>query len=70
MILYTTMPQEIVFPTDETAYGKQIVIDYNGCSMLVQQSERNSYQIVRNMSTNPYHYLQEEYSPGQSINYQ
>ena len=28
MILYTTMPQELIFQTPESDYGKQTVIEY------------------------------------------
>ena len=30
MILYTTMPQELIFQTDESDFGKQTVIQYQG----------------------------------------
>ncbi|WP_404450117.1 YlzJ-like family protein [Sutcliffiella horikoshii] len=69
MILYTTMPQELIFPVESGEYEKQRVIDYNGVSLVVQQTEMNAYQIVRNLSTDPAHYLSSEYSPGQTINF-
>ncbi|WP_078380845.1 YlzJ-like family protein [Sutcliffiella halmapala] len=68
MILYTTMPQEVIFPVDNSEYEKQRVVSYNGVSFVVMQTEMNSYQIVRNLSTDPAHFLNNEYSPGQTIN--
>ncbi len=70
MILYTTMPQELIFPVENGEFDKQRVIDFNGVSLMVQQTEMNGYQIVRNLSTDPAHYLNSEYSPGQTINFQ
>lgn len=67
MILYTTMPQEIIFPADNSEYEKQRVVAYNGISLVVQQTEMNSYQIVRNLSTDPAHFLNSDYAPGQTI---
>lgn len=51
MILYTTMPQELIFPVENSEYDKTRIIDYNGVSLVVQQTEMNTYQIVRNLST-------------------
>ncbi|MCG1020706.1 YlzJ-like family protein [Sutcliffiella horikoshii] len=69
MILYTTMPQELIFPVENGEFEKQRVIDFNGVSLMVQQTDMNAYQIVRNLSTDPAHYLSSEYSPGQTINF-
>ncbi|MGY3717406.1 YlzJ-like family protein [Sutcliffiella cohnii] len=68
MILYTMMPQETIFPTASDDYSKQRVVSYNGISFMVQQTENNSFQIVRNLSTDPAHYLDDQYSPGTVIN--
>jgi hypothetical protein len=43
-------------------YEKQRVVDFNGVSLIVQQTDMNAYQIVRNLSTDPAHYLNSEYS--------
>ncbi|QFT88926.1 hypothetical protein FIU87_09730 [Bacillus sp. THAF10] len=69
MILYTTMPQELIFPVENSEYDKTRIIDYNGVSLVVQQTEMNTYQIVRNLSTDPSHYLNSNYAPGQTINF-
>ncbi len=64
MILYTTMPQELVFPTDESDFGKQTVIQYQGIPLLVEMDENHDYRVVQIMSTDPSHYLNEECCPG------
>ncbi|CAG9619654.1 YlzJ-like family protein [Sutcliffiella rhizosphaerae] len=69
MILYTTMPQELIFPPEDGVYDNVKIIDYNGVSLIVQRTEMNTYQIVRNLSTDPSHYLNQEFSPGQTINF-
>ncbi len=69
MIHYTTLPLEMIFPVENGEYEKQRVVDFNGVSLMVQQTDMNAYQIVRNLSTDPAHYLSSEYSPGQTINF-
>ena len=64
MILYTTMPQELVFQTDESDFGKQTVIQYQGIPLLVERDENHDYRVVQIMSTDPFHYLNNECSPG------
>ncbi|MFC3882515.1 YlzJ-like family protein [Bacillus songklensis] len=68
MILYTMMPQELVFPMDMSIYGKQKVIDINGLSMIVMENDQKQYEVVRLLSTNPQDYLNNRYYPGQIIN--
>jgi hypothetical protein len=68
MILYTMMPQELVFPTDMSVYGKQKIIEVNGMSMVVMENDQKQYEVVRLLSTNPQDYLNSQYCPGQIIN--
>ncbi|WP_044893714.1 YlzJ-like family protein [Bacillus alveayuensis] len=67
MILYTTMPQELIFQTASTEYAKQQLVYYDGIPLLVRETETKEYEIVRNLSTNPQHFLQAKYSPGMTI---
>nr|WP_272495680.1 YlzJ-like family protein [Bacillus pinisoli] len=60
------MPEEYIFPTDEKQYVNQKVIEMNGVSMMVEKSE-DQYRIIRLLSTDPEHYLSEEYCPGTMI---
>jgi hypothetical protein len=64
MILYTMMPQELIYPTAENEFGKQMMVQYNGIPLLVEQTEDNSYQVLRVMSSDPNHYLDERCCPG------
>lgn len=64
MILYTVMPEHLIFPVDEQAYTKQQIVYYDGIPFLVQETEMKEWEIVRNLSTNPAHFLEQKYAPG------
>jgi hypothetical protein len=67
MILYTMMPQELIYPTAENEFGKQLMVQYNGIPLLVEQTENNCYQVLRVMSSDPNHYLDDRCYPGAKI---
>jgi hypothetical protein len=67
MILYTTMPQELIFQTLEAEYSKQTVIQYEGIPVLVEIDENHDYRVLRVMSSDPCHYLDHRCSPGSII---
>lgn len=64
MILYTTMPQELVFQTISSEYEKKMVVEYDGIPLLVEKDEEQNYRVIQIMSTNPNHFLDDRYSPG------
>jgi len=64
MILYTVMPEHLLFPVDADAYEKQKMVYYDGIPFLAQVTETGEYEIVQNLSTNPYHFLNDKYAPG------
>jgi hypothetical protein len=64
MILYTIMPEHLIFPTDAAAYEKQKMVYYDGVPFLVQKTDTDEYEIVQNLSTNPFHFLEPKYAPG------
>ena len=64
MILYTTMPQELIFQTPVSEFGKQEIIQYEGIPLLVERDENQSYRVVQVMSTDPSHYLNNRCVPG------
>lgn len=66
MILYTTMPTEMIFP-NEADYTKQTVIEMNGISMVVEKTENQEYRVIRLLSTDPNQYLNGSFTPGQTI---
>jgi hypothetical protein len=67
MILYTMMPEELVFPTNESEFGNQRYVELNGVSMLVNELSPQCCEIVRIVSTDPQHYLDAQYYPGQRV---
>ena len=67
MILYTMMPQELIYPHTDMEDNQLKYVDLDGVSLAVSQSQNGEYTIERIMSTNPQHYLDGRYSPGQKI---
>ncbi|THE14527.1 ribonuclease [Bacillus timonensis] len=67
MILYTMMPQELIYPHTDMEDNQLKYVDLDGVSLAVSQSQNGEYTIERVMSTNPQHYLDGRYSPGQKI---
>lgn len=67
MILYTMMPNELVYPVSEQEFGTQMLIQYNGIPLLVERTTDNLFHVIRVMSSNPNHYLEDGCSPGTKI---
>ncbi|WP_459499920.1 YlzJ-like family protein [Bacillus sp. C1] len=67
MILYTIMPEQLVYEVDYSQYERQKVVNVNGVEMVVLEESNQHYSVVRVLSTNPSHYLQ--YEPGQKITF-
>jgi hypothetical protein len=67
VILYTMMPQELIFPTDELEFSKQMMIEYDGIPLLVEDNMDQTYQVIRILSSDPKHYLDSRYTPGSKI---
>lgn len=66
MILYTMMPQEMIFPEENTATN-QILIDINEGHLVLEQVSNQEFRVVRLISTDPNAYLNENYTPGKMI---
>jgi hypothetical protein len=66
MILHTTVPYELMFPLPTNEYYKQKLVTIQGIPMIVEK-EQERYRIVRILSSNPFHYMMEQYTPGQYI---
>ncbi|RDI47397.1 YlzJ-like family protein [Falsibacillus pallidus] len=69
MILYTSMPQELIFPPGENTFDSTKMITWNGIPLMVQKCDQG-YRVMRIMSSDPSHYLTPECEPGQYINNQ
>jgi hypothetical protein len=68
MILYTMMPQDLVFPPEEQNQSAgQMMVNYKGVPVLAEQVDAMNYQIIRVMSTDPSHYLNTDCTPGTKI---
>jgi hypothetical protein len=67
MILYTSMPHELVFQTPIEDYGKQSIVNFNGVPLLIEQVNGSECRVMRVMSSNPSHYLDQGYQPGTMI---
>jgi hypothetical protein len=67
MILYTSMPQEMIYPPSNEAFTNQSIISYRGVPVVVDKSEEGQYKIIRLLSTDPNDYLNGDYSPGTMI---
>ncbi len=69
MILYTMMPEELVFPTQEQDFAKHQLVSYQGVPLLVERTEDHSYRVIRVMSTDPKHFLNDSFCPGSKISF-
>lgn len=67
MILYTMMPDELIFPYEQAAFAKQQTIVYNGVPLIVEQVDMQTLQVIRLLSSDPQHFLDVRYAPGAKI---
>ena len=67
MILYTSMPHELVFPTEAAEYNKQMMVTQNGIPLLVEMEGGKECTEIRVMSSDPTHFMDEKYTPGTKI---
>ncbi|TYR82775.1 hypothetical protein FZC66_04045 [Priestia megaterium] len=69
MILYTMMPQELIYPDENTEkqFAKQKMIECEGIPVIVEENAQGQKQIIRILSTDPQHYLHDKYYPGQIL---
>ncbi|MEH7419417.1 YlzJ-like family protein [Neobacillus drentensis] len=67
MILYTMMPNELIFPIEQMEESKQKLITYQGVSMVVEQTDSDYFEVIRILSSDPQHYLNQQIRPGSKI---
>ncbi|WLR59777.1 YlzJ-like family protein [Guptibacillus hwajinpoensis] len=67
MILYTILPNEAVFPPDQSVYEQQKIIEWNGVQLLVERTSLTECRIVQVLSTDPMDYLNDATQPGQML---
>lgn len=67
MILYTMMPQELIFGTEAIDEKKRLEVEIDGVPLLVEMTADYDYEVIRVMSSNPNHFLDARFSPGCKI---
>jgi hypothetical protein len=67
MMLYTTMPQEHIFPYEPDTKINQQMVTFQGVPLLVEYSDQQSVQVIRVLSSDPQHFLDEQICPGAKI---
>ncbi|MDN4523397.1 YlzJ-like family protein [Fictibacillus fluitans] len=69
MIWYTIMPLELMFPQEATAedQGQPVTVLYNNIPLLVEQVSPMEYKVVRVISTDPAHFMDDSCGPGQIL---
>jgi len=69
MILYTMMPQELIFPSALEEFSRQQMVTYCGIPLLVEQVDQQNIQVIRVLSSDPQHFLDERICPGSKISF-
>ncbi len=64
MILYTLTPPEMIYPNANSDVTQQKMYDLDGIPLLVESDAEGAYRVVRVMSSDPAHYLDEIFTPG------
>lgn len=68
MTWYTLMPSELMFPEDGTSQNpQQTTMLYNDIPVIVEQLSPLEYRVVRVISTDPQHFMDEKCCPGQIL---
>lgn len=67
MTLYTTVPDELIFPQEEAKVSKQITIDIKEGQLIIEEAENQQFKVVRLISSDPMAFLNDNYSPGKMI---
>lgn len=67
MIFHSIMPLELVFQPDMNEYCRQKEIIYDGIPLIVEMNGDRSYKVVKVNSTNPAHFLDPRFVPGNQI---
>jgi hypothetical protein len=62
------MPQELIYQTENDDFGKQKIVSYEGIPLLVEVNAGQECRILRVMSSDPSHYMDERCTPGSMIN--
>lgn len=69
MILWTIVPEEVVYADPNQPNPAYEEIEYDGKKVVAQKISQNEFRIVRLLTTDPSHYLRNELQPGSVITY-
>jgi hypothetical protein len=69
MILYTMMPPELIFPYEAESPRQPQMVSYQGIPLMVEFVDGQNVQVIRNLSTDPQHYLDDQLCPGAKISF-
>ncbi|WP_170007357.1 YlzJ-like family protein [Bacillus fonticola] len=73
MILYTTMPDDLVYADNlfdaSTGRSSQEVRNFQGIPVLVEREATGQYRVVQVLSTDPNHYLTNTCTPGTKLTF-
>ncbi|MDN4073382.1 YlzJ-like family protein [Fictibacillus terranigra] len=71
MTWYTLMPHELMFPDGQNGQSAQNSVQtqmlYKNIPVLVEQISPLEYKVVRVMSTDPAHFMNDDCCPGQIL---
>ncbi|RHW36382.1 ribonuclease [Neobacillus notoginsengisoli] len=66
MILYTMMPEELIYPPVDSLNADRQIIQVDGVPLEAEQ-DGQGYTIVRILSTDPAHFMDSRFMPGSKI---
>jgi hypothetical protein len=69
MILYTLTPPEMIYPNENQEVNQQKMYYLDGIPLLVENDMEGVYRVVRVMSSDPAHYLDDRCTPGAKISF-
>ena len=69
MILYTMMPPELIYPYEADSSSTQQMVSYQGIPLLVESIDGQNAQVIRILSTDPQHFMDNQISPGAKISF-
>ncbi|SNX55461.1 YlzJ-like family protein [Thermoanaerobacterium sp. RBIITD] len=67
-MLYTIIPYELIFEKRDDIKNGYLETTIENRHLLLEKITDNSYKIIRMYSTNPNDYLDNKYTPGNTIN--
>lgn len=69
MILWTIVPEEVVYGDRNQPQPAYEEIDYAGQRVVAEKISQNEFRVVRLLTTDPFDYLRNELQPGTVITY-